>query len=254
MVGNRTALQRRATEELKTKRKRISPWQRKGLSRVEKVIAFLEFLPITKGILIGKKLKLLPNQRRFIERVYGATDVRIAVRSEPRGNGKTGLVAGLALCHLLGPEAEMRGECYSAAIDRLQAGLIFNEMEAIILAVPDFAVRCNIQRYRKWIEVIEGVGFGSKYEALSADARRAHGLSPTFWAYDELAQAKDRVLLDNLQTATGKRKRSLGVIISTQAADDDHALSQLIDDAQTNSDSSLVVHLLTAPADADPFD
>ena len=104
----------------------------------------------------------------------------------------------------------MRGECYSAAIDRLQAGLIFNEMESIILAVPDFAVRCNIQRYRKWIEVIEGFGVGSKYEALSADARRAHGLSPTFWAYDELAQAKDRVLLDNLQTAMGKRKRSLG--------------------------------------------
>ena len=40
------------------------------------------------------------------------------------------------------------------------------------------------------------------------------------------------MLLDNLQTAMGKRKRSLGVVISTQAADDDHALSQLIDDAQ----------------------
>ena len=40
----------------------------KGLSRVERVIAFLEFLPITKGIKIGTKLKLLPGQRRFIER------------------------------------------------------------------------------------------------------------------------------------------------------------------------------------------
>jgi phage terminase large subunit-like protein len=148
----------------------------------------------------------------------------------------------------------MRGECYSAAIDRSQAGLIFNEMESIILAVPDFAVRCNIQRYRKWIEVIEGFGVGSKYEALSADARRAHGLAPSFWAYDELAQAKDRVLLDNLQTAMGKRKRSLGVIISTQAADDDHALSLLIDDARNNDDPSLVVHILSAPAEADPFD
>ena len=107
---------------------------------------------------------------------------------------------------------------------------------------------------RKGIEVIEGYGIGSKYEALSADARRAHGLSPTFWAYDELAQAKDRVLLDNLQTAMGKRKRSLGVVISTQAADDDHPLSQLIDDAQTGADPSMVVHLLSAPADADPFD
>jgi len=238
------------------KRKRVLPWDRRGMSRVEKVIAFLEFLPITKGKLTGRKLKLLPSQRAFIEDLYGRQQVRLGILSEPRGNGKTGLIAGLALCHLLGPEAEMRGECYSAGIDRLQAGLIFNEMEAIILGegMEDFAARCNIQRYRKWIEVIEGFGVGSKYEALSADARRAHGLSPTFWAYDELAQAKDRVLLDNLQTAMGKRKRSLGVVISTQAADEDHPLSQLIDDARTNADRSMVVHLLTAPADADPFD
>ena len=129
------------------------------MSRVERVIAFLEFLPITKGKLTGRKLKLLPSQRAFIEDLYGRPEseqVRLGIFSEPRGNGKTGLIAGLELCHLLGPEAEMRGECYSAGIDRLQAGLIFNEMEAIILAVPDFAARCNIQRYRKWIEVIDG--------------------------------------------------------------------------------------------------
>ena len=142
------------------KRKRVLPWERKGLSRVQRVIAFLEFLPITKGKLTGRKLKLLPSQRAFIEDLYGRPDnaqpVRLGIFSEPRGNGKTGLIAGLELCHLLGPEAEMRGECYSAGIDRLQAGLIFNEMEAIILAEPDFAARCNIQRYRKWIEVIDG--------------------------------------------------------------------------------------------------
>ena len=251
------ALRKEQRDELREKaRRKIFPWNRKGLSRVERVIAFLEFLPITKGKLTGHKLELLPSQRAFIQDLYGRTEqvVRLGIFSEPRGNGKTGLIAGLELCHLLGPEAELRGECYSAGIDRMQAGLIFNEMEAIILAEPDFAVRCNIQRYRKWIEVIDGIGMGSKYEALSADARRAHGLSPSFWAYDELAQAKDRVLLDNLQTAMGKRKRSLGVVISTQAADDDHPLSQLIDDMKTGADPSMVVHLLSAPADADPFD
>jgi phage terminase large subunit-like protein len=150
----------------KHKRRRVMPWDKSGLSRVAKVIAFLEFLPITKGKLTGGKLKLLPSQRAFIEDIYGRAEglppVRLGILSEPRGNGKTGLIAGLELCHLLGPEAEMRGECYSAGIDRMQAGLIFNEMEAIILAVDDFAVRCNIQRYRKWIEVIDGFGVGSK--------------------------------------------------------------------------------------------
>ena len=52
----------------------------------------------------------------------------------------------------------------------------------------------------------------------------------------------------------GKRNRSLGVVISTQAADDFHPLSELIDDAQASPDRSVVMHLRTAPVDADPFD
>jgi phage terminase large subunit-like protein len=139
-------------------RPRALPWKKKGLSRVERVIAFLEFLPITKGILAGTKMKLLPGQRRFVQAIYGrlAKDgrrkIRIAIKSEPRGGGKTGLIAGLALCHLLGPECEPRGECYSAAYNKLQAALIFAEMKAIIEAIPEFEERCNIQRYGKVID------------------------------------------------------------------------------------------------------
>src|SRR5215831_15337929 len=82
------------------------PWKQKD-SRVARVISFLETLPITKGILAGTTMKLLPGQREFVQAVYGrvAADgrrkIRIAIKSEPRGNGKTGLIAGLALCHLL---------------------------------------------------------------------------------------------------------------------------------------------------------
>jgi phage terminase large subunit-like protein len=256
-MANRTASQRSATEALAArKRKRVLPWERKGLSRVERVIAFLEFLPITKGILLGKKLKLLPGQRRFIERVYGSTEVRVAVRSEARGNGKTGLVSGLALCHLLGPEAEDRGECYSAAVNRLQSSLMHEEMAAIIEAVPEFAARTRIRSggQRRCIEVVEGAGDGSKYEALSADARRGHGLAPSWWAYDEMAQTRDRKLFDALRTAMGKRNRCLGVVLSTQAEDDEHALSQLIDDGLAGTDPSLIIDLVAAPPNADVFD
>src|SRR4029077_20383600 len=209
-------------------------------------------LPITKGILIGKQLRLLPNQRRFIERIYGSTDVRIAVRSEPRGNGKTGLVSGLALCHLLGPEAELRGECYSAAVNRQQSALMHDEMTAIIEAVPEFGVITKIRTgsQRRQIEVLEGPGKGSKYEALAADARRGHGLAPSWWAYDEMAQTRDRKLFDALRTAMGKRNHCLGIILSTQAEDDEHPLSQLIDDGIAGIDASLVIDVTRVPADA----
>jgi phage terminase large subunit-like protein len=234
-------------------------WKRKR-GRAARVISFLESLPITKGILAGTKMKLLPGQRKFVETVYGrlAADgrrkIRIAIKSEPRGRGKTGLVAGLMLAHLLGPECEPRGECYSAAYNKLQAALIFAEMKAIIEAVPEFEARVNIQRYGKVIEVLEGDGAGSIYESLSADDKRAHGLSPSFWCFDEFAQAPNSDLLDNLRTAMGKRSESLGIVISTQAANDWHPLSQLIDDALLGEDPSVYLQLAVAPVEADIFD
>lgn len=242
------------------KPKRRLPWKKRGLSRVERVIAFVEYLPVTKGILAGQKMKLLPEQRQFIEAVYGDLDdkgrrkISLAIKSEPRGNGKTGLLAGLALCHLLGPESEPRGEVYSAAIDKQQAGLLYREMEAIVLAVPDFDERVNCQRFHKTLEVLEGDGAGSIYQALSSDVRRGHGLSPTMWIFDEFAQAKTDELLHNLQTGQGKRNESLGIVISTQAASDAHPLSVLIDDALRGEDPTTYVQLTCAPEDADPFD
>lgn len=243
------------------KRGRPPKWATKGLSRADKVIAFLESLPITKGVFAGRKMELLPGQRQFVEAIYGrlAPDgrrtIRLAIKSEPRGNGKTGLLAGLALCHLLGPEAEARGEVYSCAYNKLQAALIFAEMKATIEAVPAFAERCNIQRYGKVIEVIlDGPGKGSIFESLSADDKRAHGLSPTLWIYDEFAQAPNSDLLDNLKTAMGKRNESLGVIISTQAANDQHPLSQMIDDALLGEDPGVYLQLARAEAGADIFD
>lgn len=236
-----------------------SAWKRQR-TRVGRVIAFLQSLPVTKGILAGKKMRLLPGQRRFVEAVYGRVskdgrrEIRIAILSMPRGNGKTGLLAGLALCHLLGPESEARGEVYSCAYSKLQASLIFAEMRAIIEATPEFDTRCNLQRFGKVIEVLDGDGAGSIYESLSADDKRAHGLSPSFWIYDEFAQAPNADLLNNLRTAMGKRSESLGAIISTQAPNDLHPLSQLIDDAALGEDPSIYLQLAAAPIDADIFD
>lgn len=257
--GIGAAKTREARESLAARaRPRRLPWKRAGLSRAERVVAFIEWLPVTKGKLAGKRMRLLPGQRAFINDIF-ATDskgrrrVQIAVRSEPRGNGKTGLVAGLCLAFLLGPEAEERGEIYSAAIDRGQAGLLWAEMAAIIERVPEFAVRVNPERVQKKLTVTSGDGHGSVYEALSSDARRGHGLAPLLFVFDELAQVQSAELLENLRTGMGKRKESLGVVISTQAPDDDHVLSRLIDDGLSGADTSILVHLSAAPLDADPF-
>ena len=235
-------------------------WKSKR-GRLNQIFCFLESLPITKGLYLGRRMKLLPGQRQFVKALYGRLNpdgtrqIRLAIKSEPRGNGKTGLLAGLALCHLFGPESEARGEIYSCAYNKLQAALIFEEMKAIIQAMPDGSVPlCNIRRAGKAIEIIDGTAAGSLYESLSADDRRAHGLSPTMWIYDEFAQAPNADLLDNLRTAMGKRAESLGVIISTQAANDMHPLSRLIDDAKLGVDPAIYLQLKCAPPEAPLFE
>ncbi|WP_313533435.1 terminase TerL endonuclease subunit [Haematobacter sp.] len=217
--------------------RRQLPWEVPGMSRIGRVVAFLEDLPITQGSLAGSKLQVRPFQRRFLEAVYaededGTRPVRTAVLSMPRKNGKTQLVAGLALCHLLGPESESRGEVYAAANDRFQSGKTFNEIIAILDAHPELDARVNVTKFRKEIEVLTGQGKGSIFAALSADVAGKHGLSPSFIVYDELGQAPKRDLYEALDTAMGARDNPLMCVISTQAADDHAIMSELVDYGQ----------------------
>jgi len=242
---------------------RQQPWEREGLKRFEKVVAFLEDLMVTSGKEAGRKLRLRPFQVEFVKAVYrqgpgriGTRLVRTAVLSMGRKNGKTQLAAALALCHLCGPEVESRGEIYSCANDRFQAAKIFDEMVAMIQRHPFLADRTNICRHRKEIEDFPS---GSRYAALTSEPSTKFGLSPSFVVYDELGQADNRALFDAMDSALGARKEPLMMVISTQAADDHAPLSQLIDyglQVQRGEidDSSFYLSLHTVPLDADAFD
>ena len=245
-------------DEAKPKRARPLPWLKPGLKRWQRVVAFLEFLPITSGPLAGQNFRVRDWQASIIEEIYGDGPrvIRLYLLTMPRKNGKTVFSAGLALCHLLGPESEERGQVYSAAADRDQASLIFSEMEAVIRRVPEFRERCNIQRFHKKIEDLET---GSIYAALSSDDRKAHGKNTSMWIYDELAQARNGALLSSLETSTGARAEPLGLVISTQSSDDTHPMSELVDDAQKLLDGIVVdpsfgAHIYRAPDDADIWD
>jgi phage terminase large subunit-like protein len=237
------------------------PWEAEGLTRVERVIAFLEALPITSGAHAGRQFKVRDWQRDFLEDIYREVDgkrpVRTAVLSVPRKQGKTDVAARLALCHLCGPEAEPRGEIYSAANDREQAGRTFREMAAIVEQVPWLAERVTIRRHSKEMEDFGGTG--STYVALSSDVGTKHGLSPSFCIYDEYGQSANRDLYDTLNTAMGARAEPLMVVISTQAASDLAPLSTLIDyglkvQAGDIEDPSFHLTFYTAPDDLDPWD
>jgi phage terminase large subunit-like protein len=236
------------------------PWDTPGLSRAERVIRFVETLPVTAGPLAGTALRLRPWQKRFIREVYrtdkaGHRQVRTAVLCVARKNGKTQLAAALCLCALSGPEAEPRGECYAVACTRFQAGRVFNEMVAIITKTPWLNERINIVRFRKELE--DQVN-GSTFDVLSADVAPVHGLSPSFVCYDELAQVPSRALYDALGTALGGRAQPLMLVISTQASRDEAPMSELVDyglriEHGEIVDPSFCLTLYTAPMGDDPW-
>ncbi len=223
------------------------PWEKDGMPAADKVLAFLGTLPIVSGLRAGERMEVLDFQERFVRGVYAETEgerlVRLAGLSVARGNGKSGLLAGLGLAHLLGPMMEPYGECYAAALDREQASVLYRMTCAYIYETPWMAGRVNIRDQTKEITDLES---SSLWRALTSDARKAHGLAPSFWIADEVAQWRSRELWDNLRTGMAKRKHALGVTISTQAADDLHFWSEMLD---AEPMPSTYVQLHAAPDD-----
>lgn len=211
-------------------KRRRPKWQSKKLSRSERVIAFVESLKITSGTHAGKPFRLRDWQKDIIRAIYDPTTesglraVRTALVTFPRKNGKTQLAAGLAMAHLCGPEAEPRGQVYSAAVDRNQAALIYREMRAFIDADEALSERVIVRDFSKTLEDTET---GTVYQALSADARSKHGFSASAIVADEVAQWPSRELWDVLTTSTAARAEPLAVAISTQSSDPHGIMAEL---------------------------
>lgn len=205
------------------------------------------------GIGAGENFKLRPWQKRFINKVYGKTRnnrrvVTQAILSIARKNGKTALIAGLVLVHLVGPESILNGEIYSAANEREQASLVFNIVRQIIDMDEDLRELLTIVASTK---TVVNYNNGSVYKAISAEASSKHGYNPSVVVYDELGQAKNRDLYDALDTAMGAREEPLMLVISTQNPDPQHILSQLIDYGLSEKDESIIAELYAVPEDTE---
>ena len=216
----------------------------------DQVIEFVESLPVPSGRLIGSNHVLLPWQREVLSALYSDPRPRQYFLSTPRKNGKTGLAALIAIAHLLGPCAEDAGEIYIAASDRLQAGVTWRMITRIITAVPTLKGRVTIRAWDKSVEVPET---GTVLRALSADARRQHGLSASLVLADEVAQWPSRSLWDALSTSGGARDHSLIVATSTISTDT-HFFSDLLDYAQNDPDAHTGCAIYRADEEDDPWD
>lgn len=228
---------------------------KKKESRATRVITFIERYCLTPdGAHVGQPMRLAGFQKKFIEAVYdNPAGTRRAILSVSRKNGKSGLIAGLLLAHLVGPEAKLNSQLVSGAMSRDQAALVFNLASKMVQLSPVLPSMVRIVPSGKRLI---GLPMNTEYRALAAEGKTAHGLSPIFAVLDEAGQVRgpQSDFIDAITTSQGAHAAPLLIVISTQAANDADLLSIWIDDASTSQDPRIVSHVYEAPKGCDLLD
>lgn len=173
---------------------------------------------LPSGDMAGQPFRLMAWQREWISELF-ETDVRgklkhrWALLGVPKGNGKSPLVAALALYHLLGdPDEEDPWVVVAAAGDK-QADIVFEAAKTICRLSP--SLNAITTRYRWEIRPKDGLG---KMERVAASKGRLDGKLISFLVMDELHEW----VTENWVVLTGgalKRKRSQIVQITTAGYD-----------------------------------
>lgn len=225
------------------------------MTRSEKVIRFIERYCVTpEGAHVGEPLVLADFQQDFIRAIYeNPHGTRRAYLSIARKNGKSGLIAGLLLAHLVGPEAVQNSQIVSGAMSRDQAALVFNLAAKMVQLSPTLSDLVRIVPSGKRLI---GLPLNVEFRALAADGKTAHGLSPVLAILDEVGQVRgpQSDFIDAIVTSQGAHQAPLLIAISTQAANDADLFSVWLDDAASSNDPHIVSHVYAAPEGCELLD
>lgn len=225
------------------------------MTRGERICAFVErFCRVPEGKNVGKPIKLMAFQRKFILDIYdNPKGTSRAYLSVARKNGKSALIAGILLAHIVGPEARQNSQIISGARSRDQAALVFKLAEKMVRLSPELSKIIRIVPSQK---MLIGLPMNVEYKAISAEAGTAHGLSPVLAILDEVGQVRGQqdAFIEAIETAQGAHDDPLLIAISTQAATDGDLFSIWLDDAKNAKDPRIVSHVYTAPEDCEIMD
>lgn len=143
-------------------------------------------------------------QLAFLEDVFaGHAECWLVV---PEGNGKTTMVAGLALYHC---EFTDEASVPVAASSREQAEIMFRQAEGMVGRSPRLRPLFKCQEgYRR----IKGLSNGSRIQVFAADDRTGDGLIPTLALLDELHRHQSLRLYRTWRGKLLKRRGQLATI------------------------------------------
>ena len=183
------------------------------------------FMHVSKGVRAGQPLILTSWQQELLTSLYERRDdgllrYRRSLIGLARKNGKSLLGTVIALVGLI--EGEPGAEVYSAAGDRQQARVVFNEAKWQISQSPALSGVCKVYR-----DVVEVPSTGAIYRVLSSDAKLQQGLNPSTVVFDELHVQPNDDLFDALTLGSGARKDPNIVAITTAGFDLDTVCGRL---------------------------
>ena len=221
----------------------------------------------------GKRLKLKKFQKDILRDHFGQARELVVVI--PKKNGKTTLLAALALFHLTTRD---RAEVIIVAASRDQAKVMFDQAVMLVESTGErvkgtgfrgsdaphtwnlFGLQLDIRKGYREIRANDG-----RIKVLSADADTADGQIPTLALVDELHRHRDGQLYDVLMRGIGPRQGRM-VTISTAGSTEESALGKLRQKAHTlrsrkitarhkrYAKGEFVLHELALEASDDPND
>lgn len=183
--------------------------------KAERAVRFIETLcSHTKGAKGGKPFELEPWQRdEIIRPIFGTVradglrQYRTVYIELPRKQGKSTLASAIAL-YMLMADGEPGAEIISAAADRNQASLVFDQARSQVQ--HNATLRKAAKVYTNRIE------YGNSwYKSISAEANTKHGFNAHCVIFDELHAQTSDALFRVLETSTGARQQPLFISITT---------------------------------------
>lgn len=188
------------------------------LEKANKPIEFIEkYCKHSKGRkFAGKSVILELWQKAFVQSIFGFVDEDTGLRKYTkaalfigRKNGKSTLAAAIGL-YMLCADGEGGAECYSVAVKKDQAKIVWEEAKNMVKKSPEL---------RKFIRtLVTGIYFdatSSIFKALASADDSLDGLNGHYFSGDEIHAWKIKNLLDVLYDSMAAREQPLFLETST---------------------------------------
>ena len=185
--------------------------------KADRPIEFIErFCKHSKGEWAGKPITLDLFQKAYINALFGFVDRKTGLRKyresllyEARKNGKSTMLAGIAL-YMMIADGEAGADCYSTATKKDQAKIIFDEVCHMVQQSPELKKYIKKRKSDLYFPLTM-----SKLQPLGKNSDTLDGLNAHLVIMDELHGVKDRNLYEVMKQSQSSRRQPLLIMITT---------------------------------------